>query len=448
MIRPFSSRSMKCPAWLLVLFLSGCATYHPLPLPVAPDLTKAPSLTAPASDFLLPGLKPHSFPKDGLDETSVITLAVFDDPDLKAARLEAGVASAQLLNAGLLPDPQISADYAKSALNYGGDAGLSEDIQALITRGAAQSAARAREKQVYLNILWQEWQVAEKARELFIQACADSRLQNVLTARRDLLARRYDEAETALKKGDVTLGTASVDLTALTGAENSLRQLQLDASLTRHALNQLLGLEPGVQLRLIGPVNDMLLSQDRFESAVASLPHHRADLLALKAGYASQEQSVREAILAQFPALRVGVAQSRDPVEGVNFFAIPTVTLTLPLFNRNRGQIAIQRATRAVLHQTYEARLDQATGDANQVWEAARILQAQLHDLDARLPALQEAARAAKQNYQQYRLDEGLYVSLESNYFAAQAEAIRLRASLESAQSALKTLLGLPFGSG
>ncbi|MGH9772143.1 MAG: TolC family protein, partial [Candidatus Acidiferrales bacterium] len=312
MIQSFSSRLMKCSAWLGLLLLSGCATYHPVPLPLVPDLTKAPSLTAPASDFWLPGLKPHPFAQNGLDETSIVTLAVFDDPDLRAARLQAGVASAQLLQAGLLPDPVVSADYARSVLNYGGDIGLSEDIQALITRGAAKAAARSHEKQVYLDILWQEWQVAEKARELFIQARADDQLNRVLTSRRDLFASRYHQDEVALKKGNITLPTAAADLTLLTTAENSLRQTQLDASLTRHQLNQLLGLKPSVQLRLLGPVNDAPLAHDQFRAAVAALPHRRADLLALRAGYESQEQSVRQAVLAQFPALTIGVVQSSD----------------------------------------------------------------------------------------------------------------------------------------
>lgn len=438
---------MKCSAWFGVLLLSGCATYHPVPLPLAPDLTKAPSLTAPASDFWLPGLKPHPFPKDGLDETSVITLAVFDDPDLKAARLQAGIASAQLVEAGLIPDPQVNADYARSVLNYGGDIGLSQDILALVTRGAAKAAARSHEKQVHLDILWQEWQVAERARELFIQARADSELQSVLTATRDLLANRYHQDEDALKKGNMTLSTISADLTLLVNTENSLRQVQLNENLTRHELDHLLGLKPGVQLRLVGAVNDRPLSRERFQAAVAALPHRRADLLALRAGYESQEQSVRQAVLTQFPALSLGVVQSRDPVEGVNDFG-PDITLTLPLFNRNRGQIAIQQATRAVLRQTYEARLDQAVTTADQVWKATQILQAQLRNLDVRLHTLQKTAMAAEQDFRRYNASAGLYVNVESSFLATQAEAIRVRASLENARSALRTLLGLPFGSG
>jgi outer membrane protein TolC len=446
MISAHRWRLSKLAFSLALVCLSGCAVYHPVRLPVAPDLTPAPSLTVPASEFWLPGLKPQPFPKNGLDETAVVTLAVFDNPNLKAARLEAGVASAQLLQAGLLPDPQLNADFAKSALNYGGDIGLSADVQALITRRAAKAAARANQQRVYLNILWQEWQVAQRARQLFIESRSDARLLEVMTSARNFFAERYHEDQAALGKDDLTLSAATADLTLLTNAENELRQFQLNASMTRHQLNQLLGLQPGVQLHLIGPTGAQLLSKAEFQAAVTALRHRRADLLALQAGYQAQEQSVREAILAQFPNLSAGVVYSRDPVEGANDFG-PTFTLSLPIFNRNRGHIAIQRATRALLRQTYQARLDEAVSQAAQVWNATEIMRRQLRDLDARLAVLRKTAAATKQGFGQANVSAALYVSVESSLLTTEAEEIQLRAALGNAQSALDTLLGLPFTS-
>ena len=441
-------RSARLTASLLLIALvslAGCAVYRPAALPVAPDLTPVLVLTVPSSEFWLPGLEPHRFPANGLDETAVVTLAVFENPDLKAARLQTGVARAQLLQAGLLPDPQLSAGFATSDLNYGGDIGLSEDLRALITRSAATAGARAHQRQVYLNILWQEWQVAERARELFIELRSDDQLRDVLASTRGFFADRYHQDERAMQKGDVTLPTVTADLTLLTKAETKLRQLQLNASLARHQLDQLLGLQPDAQLRLTGSAVSQPLSKQAFQAAVAALPHRRADLLALQAGYAAQEQSVREAVLAQFPDLTAGVVLSRDPVEGVNSFG-PTVSLSLPLFNRNRGQIAVQQATRAVLRQTYQARLDQAAGQADQVWKAANILQEQVCDLDARLSVLKSTAAAARKDFQEGNLAAASYVNVESSLLSAQAQAIQLRASLATAQSALQALLGLPYG--
>lgn len=442
---------MKIPAWLkhsaAVLIASaacGCAHYRPSPLPTAPDLTSAAQLTVPAGQLDVPGLTPHTVSPQGLDMTTVMTLAVLNNPDLKAARIQANVASAQLLQAGLLPDPQLGAGFASSALNYGGVLTLDQNIQAILTRGAAKAAAKASADQVHLNILWQEIQVAEKARELFIQARSDERLLKVLQANQSLLTENYRRARTAMQRGDETSTIVASDLIAVSDADATLRQVQMDMNLTQHQLNALLGLQPEARLHLLGQPQLQPLPRATFEAAVSALPHRRVDLLALQAGYRSQEEALRRAILAQFPSLSAGVDLERDPVEGVNAFG-PEVTLTLPLFNRNRGQIAIQRATRDLLRQQYQAQLDAATSQADEVWKASEIMAAQLKDLDGQLPALKNTAQAAEQNLRQNKLDAGLYVTAQTNFLAKQTEAIRLQASLENARSVLATLLGMPF---
>ncbi|HVA62946.1 MAG TPA: TolC family protein [Terriglobales bacterium] len=428
-----------------VALLAGCATYRPLVLPATPNLATLPALTVRASRFALPGRPPRPLPRNGLDETAVMTLAVFNNPDLQAARLQSGIADAQLLQAGLLPDPVVGAGFARSALHNGFNLGLSQDLHALFTRGAALAAARAHQRQVSLGLEWQEWQVAARASQLFLQAQADNQLQPLLLANRDLLAQRYQQDQAALQAGNLTLASVAPNLSALTDADDNLRLLQADADLTRHQLLGLLGLDPGVHLPLVGRDQSPALSSLQFHQAVAALPQRRADLLALAAGYQAQEQALRQAILAQFPALTATVSQARDPVEGVNSIGAG-VTLTLPLFNRNRGGIALQRATRAQLRQTYQARLDQAVGDADQVWAAARILRAQLGDLEQRLPALATMAAAARQSVQNRNLEADLYVNLESTRLARQAQAIRLRTALAQANSSLRILLGLPLG--
>jgi outer membrane protein TolC len=427
-----------------MLLLLGCAKYQPKALPTAPDLAAAPALTAPASQFNLPGLPAHLVPTDGLDEISVITLAVFNNPDLKAARLQAGVADAQLLQAGLLPDPQIGLGGATSVLNYGYAASFMEDITAIFLRGSAKAVARAHQSQVNLNILWQEWQVAEQARELFVQAQADTKIERLLTANTSLLAARCHQDKIALRDGNTTLPVVSADVSALADADAALRQQQLKDSTTRGTLNQLLGLKTNVVLKLKGPSEVRPLSESELDAAIAQLPQHRVDLVALQAGYRSQEEAVRRSILMQFPSVSAGFEEARDPVEGVNSSGA-NVNLTLPLFNRNRGQIAIANATREVLRQTYQAQLDAADSQSRQVWRTTQILARELRDLDARLPTIEKTAAAAEKSYAQGNLSADVYVSVETSLAAQRLSEARLRASLDQAQAALATLLGLPF---
>lgn len=427
------------------LFFAGCATYRPLPLPTGPDLTGASPLTVPAARLGLPGLAPHPInPGRPLDETSVIILAVLNNPELKARRLEAGVAKAQLLEAGLLPDPQISGSLSRSATHGGYSLGLAEDIRALITRPHALAAARARQRQVNLEILWQEWQVAARAEQLFIRSDADRRLQAVLTEDRDLMrARRRADAE-ALRRNEITAGTVSADLAALAAVETRLRRTELELNQTHHALAGLLGLNPDAPLRLGAPGRGRPISAATFRAAVAALPRHRADLLALKAGYQSREQRLREAILAQFPSLSAGVEQARSAEEGVRTIGL-TVNLTLPLFNRNRGRIAVGRATRAELRQAYQARLDRAVVETDRVRKAIQIMERHDRALAHQVSELRRTARAAEQELRRGDLDLASALRMHADYVSAQAESIRSRAALEQARATLRILLALPF---
>ncbi|MGH8229137.1 MAG: TolC family protein [Steroidobacteraceae bacterium] len=419
--------------------------YHSQPLPTQPDLTRAPALTVPVSTFAVPGLKPEPLdPGKGLTEMNVVTLAVADNPRLRAVRRQAGVARAQLLEAGLLPDPQISGGLSKSSFFTGYSATLMEDIHALVTRGAAEGAARAHLKQVNLEILWQEWQVAERARELFIETQALAKLRGVLNRQRTLLGKVYSRDETQLKQRYVTVSEVTADSIALNSAEVQWRSFELQDNQTRHALNELLGLAPDVRLRLRGAPSEQLVTTAQYRSALTALPHRRPDLLALQAGYHSEDEQLREAILAQFPLLNAGVTKSRSAEEGIQSIGF-NVTLTLPLFNRNRGPIAVGRASRAYLHQAYQARLDETANQADQVRAAVRIMQGQLKTLDARLSGLDRAAAAAKESLAGGTLSLADYARVDSNALATQAEEIQLRASLEQAHAALAMLLARPF---
>ena len=442
------SRRLKLlVGFLSPLLVSACASYRPVPLPSGPDLAAAPQLKVPARMIQVPALKPQPFnPANGLDMTEVVTLAVVNNPGLRTQRLKAGVAGAELFQAGLLPDPQLSPAFVHPTggpppLSNGYSLGLSQDLTALVSRSAARAQARAHAKQINLDILWQEWQVAQRARQLYVRVRSQERLQHILDTQRRLLNDRYRRDRQALKEGNLTLSAVSADLVGLVDAQTRLRRLQRARNKAWHALDGLLGLQPGVEPKLSGSTHLTPFSTAAFKAAIRHLPQRRPDLLALQYGYRSQQQAVRKAILKQFPSLSVGLTGGQDTSE-VRSVGIG-VTLSLPLFNRNRGHIAIARATRALLRQSYQQRLDQAVNHAHELWRATHIMSGQLKTLRGQLPVLEHTTSAARRSFQQGNMSAGTYISLRSNLLAKRAEAVKLQASLQEAQAALETLLGM-----
>ena len=111
----------------------------------------------------------------------------------------------------------------------------------------------------------------------------------------------------------------------------------------------------------------------------------RPDLVALQLGYRAQNAKLRTAILSRFPNLMFGVTGGSDNANVRNFG--PQITLELPIFNQNQGNIAIETATRQQLHDEYAARLTAAFGQVRAMMAEIELLSRQLEAVRRDLPA-------------------------------------------------------------
>jgi outer membrane protein TolC len=429
------------------LLLASCTWYHREPLAARDTSTSLATLERvriDASTMPLPELTAHRFdPTDGLDIEEVAMLAVANNPDLKLARDDVVIARAQAFTAGLLPDPQlaVSSDYpgmegVTRAFNYG----LSIDALAILTRGANKQSADATVAKTDLGLLWQEWQVVAQARQLFIKARFQQETLPLLRQQRDLSQTRYAHMAAALHDGNLTEDTLTAALTAYGDARKLLNDAQRAAEQTRHDLNLLLGLAPDVQLQLVGDPSDAPLDSVTLDDAIAALPKRRPDLLALQAGYEAQEQKYRAAIIAQFPSLTVGFNRARDntDVYTTGF----QINLSLPVFNRNRGNVAIEQSTRQRLRDEYQTRLNQAFADVAHLRADDAILSRQLERTEAALPDAQRAARHASAAYAEHDLTLGAYTDAMLAALTQRVDIATLRESRAEQRVGLQALLG------
>ncbi|MHB8727744.1 MAG: TolC family protein [Sulfuricaulis sp.] len=432
----------------LLLGLGGCAIYAPRPLAKQADLAAQVPLRVDASTLSLPALRHHVFnPADGLDMTETAMLAVVNNPDLKVQRRKADVAHAQLFAARLLPDPQLSLSTDRPTdsgpgLTSAYGLGLNFDIAALVTRSARVDAASAGRQQVDLDMLWQEWQVVQQARLLYVQSLTRKRELDLLRQAQRLYADRYARSSNALRQGDLTLDYAGTDLTALLDAQTRVSQMERQLNRTRHDLNALLGLAPDVALNL-APMNEPLPPDAvRDATALKTIQQRRPDLLALQAGYRSQEAGVRRAILAQFPALSVGLTRARDTA-GVHTAGFG-VTLNLPLFSANRGEIAVQRATRDQMWQEYQSRLDQSYAQIDMLQKQLTLIGQRQAQMETNLPDLELMVQRAGRAYDVRDIDALTYLNMQATLMNKRIEAADLRQAQWDTRIALDTLLAWP----
>jgi outer membrane protein TolC len=344
-----------------------------------------------------PLLRPIEFDeRDGLSPDEAAILAVLANPSLRAVRDQRGIASAQVLQAGLLPNPALSSDgefplRAPGEVNgYTLDAAW--DISGLITRGAKRDAAKAQAASVELDVAWQEWQVAEGAKTAVYRVVG---LEAQLAGAEQVEQRLRDNLKIVKEAVDQHLKTAvdqAAAEAALQEAHATVLDLRQDLRKERLALARSLGQPPGAEVRIqkdtLLPSRLSLPAADEF---LKGLEDRRLDLVALRRGYESQEATVRAAILAQFPKVEVGIHHTRD---SGNFFTLgPTLAFDVPIFDRNQGAIAIEKATRRKLFDEYVNRLFEARSEIATLLAEIESTADKLASAEGAVPILEELVR-------------------------------------------------------
>ena len=380
--------------------LAGCAMPPPPSLDTAADETLAgpdlARLVAPAAALRHPVLKPVVLdPAKPLSSDAVAVLAVLANPDLKAARARAKIADAQVLTAGLLPDPTVGAstDLRLSGPDQGNGwaAQIGYELSAIRDRDLAVKGARANQRQVRLDLAWQEWAVAEQARLLAGRVQATEGLAVLAERTRRETAGTLAHAVQATARGDLKADDLTARRLAALDAADRATQAARDRDQARIDLNALLGLRPDTVLRLAPAAHTTQVLDPAALFAMART--QRLDLRALRAGYDSQNVTVRKAVRDAFPSLAFSLNQATDTAN--NKTLGPGISLTLPLWNRNQGPIAEARATRDALRADYAARLFQTRSDITALVAALARTEAQ-RDLTLRqVTPLLESSGAA-----------------------------------------------------
>ncbi len=427
---------------LMVFFLSGCTTYEAKPLNY--DLNLPQTLTQ-----LKGGAGLGASSSVNLDVYQVATIALLNNRDLNLRRSQLQVNEAQLINAKLFADPQLSTNFDKPGSNTPGlvtawGVGLSYDVMSLITHDSQVNSVEYQVQQAKLDMQWQEWQVVQQARMLFLKSQSEQQQLNLLASSLQLYQERFQRSEAAMNQGNVTLDTVSTDLTSLVDLTSQVNQLSQTHRETQQALSELMGLDSRVVVNLKTMDVPKELNLQQINTALNKISEKRPDLLALEKGYKSQEMRVYQAVLSQFPSISIGFNHASDTggvvTNGLN------VSLNLPIFNGNKGVIAQERATREQLRLEYNNRVNQSANQVNNLIEKRHALNEQLDSLNLYLPVLKTMVEQAKPAYNRGDLNALVYISLENGWIQKQLERLNVLQQISLNEIALETLLAIPFG--
>ncbi|HSV15548.1 MAG TPA: TolC family protein [Tepidisphaeraceae bacterium] len=446
-------RTILSTAALGPLLLAGCSAYHEAPLdPAAVEQHLATptdrQLQAQADEIKHPLLKPIQLdPRDGMSPDEAAILAVILNPTLRADRNRRDLAHAELIRAGILPNPQLSYNYdvvtggnTEGAVNAWG-LGLSWDVTSLISHETKLNAAKAGAAAVNLDIAWQEWQIAEAARTAVYDLLA---LQGQLAVAQDVDRRLQENLNVVGKAVDEHLKTA-LDLAAAEAAARDSHALvlqnQRDIDHQRLQLNRAIGLPPGTRVKLTpGIVLPSRFDPPPLAELIRDLEERRLDLLGLKRGYQSQDQTLRAAILDQFPRINIGFNRAND---NTNVHSLgPAVTIDLPIFDRNQANIAAESATRKKLLDEYIARVYDARADIASAIDDIRSINEQIKDAEAAVPNLQHLVDTYREATDRGNADVLSYYEAWNNLARKNLDVLKLKQQLADNRIALEIAAG------
>jgi len=405
------------------------------------------SLELQISTFEHPLLEPIAFDlADGLSPDEAGVMAVLMNPALRAERDKVGVAAAQLLQAGILPNPQMTASLDQPFAGTtegtftGWGLGLDYDLSALITRDADVAAARADQASISLSVAWAEWQAAQAARMHAVRLIWMQREFDEVSAAETRAGQNAESVGSALQQGLVT----HVESDAADTEWQRFRIAVLDTAAAieaeRLALNLAIGLPAATTLQIQATDLATLVPEASPKEIGAALEAHRLDLIALRRGYESQEAKVRGAVLSQFPKISVGVAAARDTSNVISIG--PSVTLELPIFDRAQGRIAIEEASRQQLFDEYVARSFEARSDVARLRSELAAVAEKINATDAYIARLERLRQTYSEAVRRGDADVLNLYQVQNTLADTKLEALHLR------QDQAELLVGLEVAQG
>lgn len=339
---------------------------------------------------------------DGLSEDEAVAIALWNNATLHVDLAALGLARADLIDAGLLRNPNLSivlplGPYRQfeSALNF--------PLEVFWQRRKRVEAATLELKRVAEGLEQNALNLIRDVRVAYADLLlAQERAQlaaDALDVRRQIVRL----TDVRLRVGDVSeMEATAARLDQSLAVEQSAR-LRRDVAAARDRLRQLLGMGEEPEFRLEAKPFELVpatLKSDTpaaldqlLKTAYEARPDHRAAGLAIEAAAkrARWERS-RIVMLAGLLNIKQG--------EGLGFSPRPGVVADLPIFNRNQGGIAradaeVQRASWQFLavRQRITLEVQEAFNQYQQAREALTLWR------DQTLPLAEENARLAERSF-------------------------------------------------
>jgi cobalt-zinc-cadmium efflux system outer membrane protein len=434
---------MRTELWA-ALFAAGCATTS-----IRGDLDRLEHLTGrELSESVLASVDPEldreveSTLREPLDADAAVRVGLAQNRQLRASLRELGVDRGRLLQASLLPNPEVEIDLRRQddpaqpiQIELFAAYELTEALLTPMRVEAADRDLDAARFRAAGQVIETEYQ----ARSAFYAVQASEERLAIAVRALDALAAARDAADALFEAGNIAELDRATQIAAYEEARAMTAELELERASARERLNRLLSVHGGAtQWSIAGPlaaVDDEVVPEDLERAAIEASVELAQMRMRLEATGRRVDLSIAEGWI---PDVSVDLHAEQD---GETWEMGGGASITIPLSDRNEGTTAAYEAQFDALMERYEGMaidIRSSARDARNRFVSAQLRARQYQDVI--VPARQ---RVFEQTLLQYNaMQVGIFQLIASlrARLAAELTAVDARRDYWTAHAVLEAI--------
>jgi outer membrane protein, heavy metal efflux system len=389
-----------------------------------------------AGDALIP---PGIVLNDGVSEDDAVQVALWNNAVFQESLAQLGISNAQLLDAGLIADPQFSLFFPLGAKQL--EFTAFQAVDALWLQSIRVKAAELDVDRVTQSMVQNGLDVIRDARVAHANLVAVTEQAEVAREAASLRQQIADLAQKRLNAGDISELEFTASRIDALQAKAAAERAKHEVTLARERLRTVMGIALyGDSLPVVSELELKGTSRDvdaLVDEALAMRPDLRAAEIAI-------EVAGERAGLARYQFMNLdAIYDANAKGQRGGFESGPGLRFTVPIFNRNQGGIAIADAQWDQAVRQYVTVRDQVTLDVRsahiQLVQASENLTTLREEI---LPALGEAEKLARRNYENGGTPYFLVLQTTGQYLDARLRESQLAADMRRAIAELDRSVG------
>jgi cobalt-zinc-cadmium efflux system outer membrane protein len=392
----------------------------------------------PGGEVLWP---PQVSLEDGLSEDEAVSIALWNNATFQEVLADLGLSRADLIQAGMLPNPTLSMLIPVGAKPLEVTAKLPFELLWLRPRRVA--AARLDYDRTAQRLVQSGLDLIRDTRVAFADYMLAEERGRLAAESLSITRQLAELAAARLRAGDATaLEAGQADIDALQAREQ-LSRAQQDAELARERLRHLLGLGRESFVARFNP------------SPLPQIPELRVELLLTNALAARPDLRAAE-IAVEAAGKRIGLARAEafTLAAGVNgkdigsgaskeFLVGPALDFPLPILNQNQGGVAQAKARFEKAARQYFAVRDRLVLEVRESYLRLTQARESFDQWQQRiLPSLEDLAQQAGRAYAAGNVSYLLVLEADRKLFDARAKEAGAAADLRRARAELERSVG------